>query len=296
VVLVVGLVAAGVVWLLAEDDSTIEPSATPAATAPVANTQPVVTTGPVSTQAPDPMLSKTPMPSFEALIAATYASVEERDTDAFYALRTPDAVHSVYYSATGDLVLTGTFTPAARLNLATDPLRSITRLGPPVFSGRIVAIPAEYVYSTETDIGFDLFLIEEVDGGYLIAEQATFYAKTPVDPEVERFLAEDAAGLVSAYVTAWTEGNEVAARAAFAADGAMWEGWHKPGRDVYEGDELTVFIASRVWFEVTAPPEEAVVAGPFLVVPNRLTAGDTSDGMSLFMFEDGKITLQVFHQ
>lgn len=299
VLLVIGSIAAGVVWLLDEDDNAIEPAATPAATAPAANTQPVVTSGPAPTQAPDPMLSKTPMPSMEALIGATYASVEARDTDAFYALRTPEALHSVYYSAAGDFTLVGTFTPTAKLNLATDQLRRLERLGPPIFSGMIVAVPGEYRYATETEIGFDLFRIEKVKDGYLIAEQATVYAKTPVDPEVERFVAEDAGTLVTSFVTAWNEGDVEAARATFAPNGESWSGWHST-RDVFSGDGLTEWIADNLWIEVVAPPEEAVVAGPFLVVPNTLINSnnrtDTSDGMSLFMLEDGKIALHIFHQ
>jgi len=160
----------------------------------------------------------------------------------------------------------------------------------------IVAVPGEYQYSNETDIGFDLFLVEKVADGYLIAGQATMYARTPIDPDVERFLAEDAAALVTGYIAAWNEGDAEAARAAFAPDGAFWDGWHS-NRQVREGATLTEWISDSLWFDVTAPLEEAVVAGPFLVVPNKLTSGDdTSDGISLFMFEDGKIKLQVFQQ
>lgn len=296
VVLVVGAITTGLVWLLDEDDATIEPSATPAATAPVANTQPLVTNQPTPTQAPDPMASKTPLSSFEALIGATYASVEQRDTDGFYALRMPEAVHTVWYSISGRLTKAGTFTPQVRLELATDPLRSLKRLGPPLFSGMMAAVPAEFEYATETEVGFDLFRMEKVVGGYLIAEQATIYARTPVDPEVERFIAEDAAALLTDYIAAWNEGDTALAQAAFAPDGALWQGWNEPGRQVYEGADLAGFITANVWFDVSAPSEEALVAGPFLVIPNRLTSGDTSDGISLFMFEDGKIALQIFHQ
>jgi hypothetical protein len=295
VLLVVGLIAAGVVWLLNDDGTTLQPSATPSATQPAAP-QPIVTTQPAPTTAAGLLVSRTPMTSIEALIEATYASVEERETEALYALRMPNVVHSVYYSVDGDLTALATFTATRRFDLATDPLRSITRLGPPLFSGMIVAVPGEYEYANETDIGFDLFRVEKVEGGYLIAEQVTFYARTPVDPDVERFIAEDAAALLTSYVTAWNAGDEEATRAAFAPDGAFWDGWHS-SREVSEGDALAQWISESLWFDVTAPPEEAVVAGPFLVVPNQLTSGgDTSDGMSLFMFEDGKIELQVFYQ
>jgi SnoaL-like domain len=298
VLLVVGLIATSVVWLLNDDGTTIQPSATPSATQPAAP-QPIVTAQPTLTAAAVPPASRTPMSSIEALIDASYVSVDERDIEAFYALRTPNAVHTVYYSGGGDLTQAATFTATRRFDLATDPLRSITRLGPPIFSGMIVAVPGEYQYSSEADIGFDLFLVEKVADGYLIAGQATIYARAPIDPEVERFLTEDAAAFVSGYINAWNEGDAEAARAAFAPDGAFWDGWHS-NRQVREGATLTQWISESLWIEVVAPAEEAVVAGPFLVVPNKLINSndrtDTSDGISLFMFEDGKIALQIFHQ
>lgn len=296
VLVVVGLIATVAVWSFAGDERTVEPAAS---TQPVDTAQPVVTTSPAPTTTPELLASKSPMPTIEALIEATYAletpatRIEVRDTEAVYAFRTPGVIHSDYFWVEGNLALKGTYTDTFRYN---PPLRSLTRLGPPIVSGMMVAVPVEYEFSFGTNIGFDLFRVEEVEGGYLIAEQATFHARTPIDPDIERFMAEEAAGIVTAYVTAWNEGDEVAARAAFAADGAFWEGWNEPGREVYEGGDLTSFITSRIYIDVAASSEEAIVAGPFLVVPNRLTGIDTSDGMSLFMFEDGKIALQVFHE
>lgn len=289
--LVVGLLAGVLVAACGDDGgaSTTTRAATTVATTQAPTTVASTTSVPVSVT---PVAVKTPAGSVDELVVALYAALDAYDDEAFRALSTDGARHAVFfYDGTGHGEITANFA-VANYRLAASGIESIEILGDPIVSGEAVAIPVRYRYPEGDYVGFDVIIAEQqTGGGVLISGGVTFLA----DPD----LAADptAIPVIETEVAAWNAGGAAGVLATMHDDAAFWD--DLDGVDpttLYTGSALENFISTSLWFnvEITAEP---TTSGPFIAVPNRLTAsGDSSEGISIFLIRDGKIALHAYAQ
>jgi hypothetical protein len=281
------LLGSTLLWLSQSEERSIGDVASGSTT--LASTTVVSTTVPASTTSVAP---KTPAGSVEELVTALYAALNTSDDDAFWALSTNRARHGVYvYDGTGRGEITAAF-DVATYHLASSGIESIEVLGEPIVSGEAIAIPVRYNYPAEGPyVGFDVLIAErQVGGGLLISGGVTFLA----DPDLTA--DPTAISIIESDVVAWNAADLEGALATMADDGAFWDSLEDVDRStLYEGEALRTWMASSLWFdvEVTADP---TTSGPFIAVPNRLIASDSSEGISIYLIRDGKTALHAYAQ
>lgn len=232
---------------------------------------------------------KTPAGSVDELVTALYAALNSDDDAALRSLSTDEARHAVYWAGAALQGIQTDFA-IATYRLATSGIDRIELLGEPIVSGNTITIPVRYFYVAEGPyLGFDVLVTEAVDGGLLISGGATLFA--------DENLAVDPAGVtvIEAEHAAWNANDADGVVANFATNGTFWETMPDP-EATHTGDDLRSFVTDSLWFEVeiTADP---TTSGPFIAVPNRLVAAtDESEGISIYLIRDGKITLHSFAQ
>jgi hypothetical protein len=254
-----------------------------------ASTTVVSTTVPVS--ATSTVVVKTPAGSVEELVTALYAALNAYDDEAFRALSTDRARHGVYvYDGTGRGEITLTF-DVATYNLASSGIGSIEVLGEPIVSGEAVAVPVRYNYPEGSYVGFDVLIAErQAGGGMLIHGGVTFLA----DPD----LTADPTALtvIETDVAAWNAADVEGSLVTMHDDAAFWDSLGDVDTStVYEGEALRTWLTATMWFQVEITPG-STTSGPFIAVPNRLVAGDSSEGISIYLIRDGKTALHAYAQ
>lgn len=280
--LALGLFLSTLVAACSDDssESSTTPLTVPATTVAVSTTVPVPTTV---------VVAKVPAVSVDDLVTRLYAALNGGDDAGLRALSTEAARHVVYWAGTATAGIQTDFA-IANYRMATSGIESIEILGEPILSGATITVPVRYHYPSEGDyIGFDVLVTTEAEGGLLIVGGATIFADQAVT------LDPTALAVIEAEHAAWNDEDATAVVANFAADGMFWDNLTDAAA-TYTGEALMTFVISSQWFdvEITAEP---VTSGPFIAVPNRLVApDDSSEGISIYLIRDGKITLQAFAQ
>jgi hypothetical protein len=234
---------------------------------------------------------KTPAGSVEELVTALYAALDADDDVAFRALSTEGARHGVYfYDGSGHGAITANFA-VANYRLASSGIESIEILGEPIVSGEAVAIPVRYHYADGNYIGYDVLIAErQTGGGMLISGGVTFLA----DPD----LTADPTALtvIESDVAAWNAADVAGSLATMHDDAAFWDSLDEVDpTTIYEGDALRTWLTATMWFQVEITAD-LTTSGPFIAVPNRLVASDSSEGISIYLIRDGKTALHAYAQ
>ncbi|MBI5157162.1 MAG: hypothetical protein HZA58_04020 [Acidimicrobiia bacterium] len=264
-------------------DDAAEPPATSAEA--TTTTQATTTTGAATTVA----AAKTPAATVDELVAGLYAALNAHDDDALRALSTDEARHAVYWANASSQGIQADFA-IATYRMATSGIEEIEILGDPIVSGQTVTVPVRYHYAGEGPyIGFDVLVTGAAAGGLLLAGGTTLFADESLT------LDPTALVVVEAERIAWNDGDADAVLDTIAENGLFWDDLTNV-EATYQGDELRGFVMSSLWFEVETTGEPTP-SGPFLAVPNRLVAAtDESEGISIYLIRDGKITLHSFAQ
>ena len=261
--------------------------ATTTTTAPPATTTEAPTT---TTEAP----AKTPMPTVDELVAAAYAAVNAKDSDALRALTAEDARHPIYYVEGKVGTISGEIAPD--YDWSRDLMSGIEVLGESFVSGDVVVTPVRVTYPDPDGAltGFDVMVVRHVEGGLLCGGAATFLADDRPDLVAD---PADAWALIEASGAAMNADDVEGALAMMSPLAAFWEDM-TDSQTMHRGTSaLREFFTGSLMVngELTGEP---VMSGPFVAEPARLStdAGFFSDGVFVYWISDGKIALQAWAQ
>jgi hypothetical protein len=242
--------------------------------------------------------AKTPMATVDELVAAVYAAVNAKDSDAVWALTSDDAFHPIYYVEGRTGQISDNITPD--YDWSSDPLQGIEVLGESLVSGDVVVTPIRVTYPEPTGVltGFDVAVVSHVEGGLLVGGAATFFVDDRPDLVAD---PAEAQALIEASAAAFNADDIEGMLAGYNADALFWEdmtdvattyvGIAAIGEFLTANHNLTNFTS-----ESTGDP---VISGRFFAVPTRNTVEATGagyDGMMIFWLRDGKIGLQAYAQ
>ena len=239
---------------------------------------------------------KTPAATVDELVAAVYAAINAKDSDAVWALTTDDAPHPIYYASVTVGHISDNLLPG--YDFASSPLQGVEVLGEPVVSGDVVAVPVAYTFPADVAgvvTGFDLMVIRHVEGGLLVEGAATLYGDNRPDLVPD---PADAWALIEASASAFNAGDVEGVLALMGENAALWEDVTDVDA-IYRGTDLSEFLSAKVWGFTVGFTGEPVVSGRFLAVPSRHTNtanGVAYDGLYVFWISDGKIALQAYAQ
>jgi len=260
--------------------------ATTTTAAPTTTTEAPTTT----TAAP----AKTPMPTVDELVAAIYAAVNAKDSDAVRALTAEDARHPIYYVE--GKVGTVSAEIAPDYDWSRDPMSGIEVLGESFVSGDVVVTPVRVTYPDPdgTLTGFDVMVVRHVEGGLLGGGAATFLADDRPDLVAD---PADAWALIEALGAAMTADDVEGALATMSGLAVFAEDMTDTETYIRGTSALREFFTGSLMVtgEFTGEP---VMSGPFVAVPTHLSTdvGFFSDGVFLYWISDGKIALQAWAQ
>lgn len=271
-------------------------SATTAADAPATVDLPTITAPSVEHDVPTE-LSVAPAEDLRAadeLVAALYSALNARDLAAFRALSTADAEHHLYYYGymSGGIAgyLVESHNSDSSLNYAG--IDGVEVMGDVIVSGDTLTVPVRFTYWGEVETGFDVLVIDRGSEGWRVAGGAVFFAWPP-DSEFED--EPNPWDVIAAEIVAWNAGDAAAVRATMGAHPTLWDDVTDRAT-THWGGELTSFLEAGLGSELVISGPYGI-SGPYLAVPTRVsTAGESSQGISIYLIRDGKIVLHGFAQ